>query len=380
MQILHIYKDYFPLLGGIENHVRLLAEGQASRGHAVSVLVTSRDRHSHIEMIGGVRVVFAARLATISSAPISLALPRLLSSEKPDIVHLHFPYPWGELAHYFFGHAGKTVLTYHSDIVRQRYLRLLYSPLMQRVLSGADTIIGTSPNYIASSTVLARWRKKCVVVPLGIDTFPYSSTTSRRALSDHQRASPSRGEKEKEAQGVVLFVGHLRYYKGLNYLLQALRELPGTRLIVVGEGPMEGPWKKLASELGVGRRADFVGQVADSDLPSYYAACDVFVLPCSERSEAFGVVQLEAMASGRPVVSCDVGTGVAWVNQNGVTGLVVPPRDPVALANAIRRVLGEKGLAEKMGIAGRERVHTNFTASSMVEGVMRVYENTLGVS
>jgi glycosyltransferase involved in cell wall biosynthesis len=379
MQILHVYKDYFPVFGGIENHIKMLAEGQAARGHMVSVLVTSRDRHSHIETLGGVRLIFAARLATISSAPISLALFRYLASERSDIVHLHYPYPWGELASYFFGHSVKTVLTFHSDIVRQKYLRLLYSPLMQRVLERVDTIIATSPDYIATSPVLARWQKKCVVVPLGIDPSPYSNSPLDPLYSTSLREW-SRQDGDRQYEGVILFVGHLRYYKGLNYLLQALHELPGTRLIVVGRGPMDREWKNLARELGVERRVDFVGEIANADLPSYYTACDVFVLPSSERSEAFGVVQLEAMAAGKPVVSCDVGTGVGWVNQNEVTGLVVPPRDPAALANAIKRILSDKELAERMGIAGRERVRAEFTIGNMVDQVMRVYENAISAS
>src|SRR4030095_4129569 len=130
MRILHIYKDYFPVEGGIENHIKLLAETQAAQGHDVSVLVTSRDGRTHVEQINGVRIIFASRLATISSAPISLAMFNLIGHERPDIAHLQFPYPLGEAANHLFGHARGTVLTYQSDIVRQRYLRTLYAPLL----------------------------------------------------------------------------------------------------------------------------------------------------------------------------------------------------------------------------------------------------------
>jgi glycosyltransferase involved in cell wall biosynthesis len=378
MQILHLYKDYFPVLGGIENHIKMLAEAQAALGHEVSVLVASRDGNSHVEIVNGVRVLFAARLATISSAPVSLALFGMLARSRPDIVHLHFPYPWGELAHLLLGHSRKTVLTYHSDIVRQRYLRTLYAPLMQRVLGRVDTIIATSPNYVASSAALARWREKCIVVPLGIDPAPY---LVHPPFSPASQGGAARGSASKEREmgddATLLFVGRLRYYKGINYLLQAMRDLPGTLLLVAGTGPMKREWENLARELGVEQRVRFVGEVALTDLAAYYEACDIFVLPCSERSEAFGVVQLEAMAAEKPVVSCDVGTGVAWVNQNEVTGLVVPPRDPAALASAINRILGDKELAAKMGAAGKKRVLEDFTAEKMVEDVMRVYERAL---
>jgi rhamnosyl/mannosyltransferase len=302
--------------------------------------------------------MYASRLGILSSAPLSLDFPRRLAREYPDIAHLHFPYPMGEAAHYFLGRARKTVLTYHSDIVRQKYGRVLYSPLLHRVLTRVDTIIATSPNYIASSPILSRWKKKCVVVPLGIDLRPFSLPRSM---------------EEGGAGDNLLVVGQLRYYKGLNYLLRAMRELPNARLVVVGTGPMESAWKNLTRGLGLTERVRFVGEVSDAELSSYYAACDIFVLPASERSEAFGVVQLEAMAAGKPVVSCDVGTGVAWVNQNEVTGFVVPPRDSHALAMALKQLIANDELREKMGAAGQARVQAEFTSEKMVERVLRVY-------
>ncbi len=364
MNILHLYKDYFPVAGGIENHIKWLAEAQAARGHQVSVLVTSRDRRTHVETINGVRVLFASRLATISSAPISAAMFSLLRREQPDIVHLQFPYPWGEAANYFVGRARKTVLTYQSDIVRQKYLRVVYAPLMQRVLARVDAIIATSPNYIASSPVLARWRNKCTVVPLAIDPTPFESASPNSLLAT--RHSP-----------LVLFVGVLRYYKGLQYLLDAMPAVPRARLVVVGKGPMERQWKNHAATLGIQDRVSFVTDVADADLPAYYAAADIFVLPSSERSEAFGLVQLEAMAAGKPVVSTELGTGTSFVNVDGETGLVVPARDPRALAAAINRLIDDAPLCARMGAAARVRVQREFTLEQMVDRVMAVYKDLI---
>jgi len=363
MQILHLYKDYYPVVGGIENHVKMLAEHQAARGHAVSVLVTSRDRHTHVETLNGVRVIFAARLATLSSAPISIALLRSLARERPDVAHLHFPYPWGELAQHFFGRARRTVITYHSDIIRQRFSRVLYRPLMYRVLARVDRIIATSPNYIRSSLVLQKFASKCVVVPLGIDPTPFLTSL------------PTPLSFEERGKGVrLLFVGHLRYYKGLNYLLEAMHELPAARLVIVGAGPMGHAWRALACELGVDERVTFAGEVADGELPAYYAACDVFVLPSSERSEAFGVVQLEAMAAGKPVVCTELGTGTSFVNVDGEMGFVVPARDSHALASAIARLSEDAALRARLGAAGRARVR-EFTVEKMVEQVEKVYED-----
>ncbi len=361
MKILHLYKDYFPVVGGIENHIKLLAEHQVARGHDVTVLVTSRDGRTHIETLNGVRVIFAGRLATISSAPISIELFRLLARERPNIAHLQFPYPIGETANYFFGHARKTVISYQSDIIRQKYLRIVYTPLMHRVLARADRILASSPQYIASSPILAPLKQKCTVVPLGIDPTPFEN-----AISLAPRPSP-----------LLLFVGHLRYYKGMNYLIQAMRELPNARLRIVGNGMMEHAWRTLARELGVESRIEFLLDVSDAELPAHFAECNVFVLPSSERSEAFGIVQLEAMAAGKPVVSTELGTGTSFVNANNETGFVVPARDSHALAMAIQKLLDDPGLRARMGAAGRARVRAEFTIERMVERVMQVYEELL---
>lgn len=361
MKILHVYKDYFPVVGGIENHVKMLAEAQVAHGHEVCVLVTSRDWRTHVETLNGVRIIFTARLATISSAPISLALFAWIQRESPDVTHLHFPYPLGEMANYFFGRARKTIITYHSDIIRQKFLRVVYRPLMERVLARADRIIATSPNYIVSSPVLSRYKNKCVVVPLGIDPIPFERATSRRST----------------AHVSLLFVGQLRYYKGIPYLLQAMREVPHAHLTIVGTGPMERAWRALAQQLAVSDRVTFAGAVSDADLPAYYAAADIFVLPASERSEAFGTVQLEAMAAGKPVICTELGTGTSFVNIHEETGLVVPARDAHALAAAIHRLLADPALRVRMGTAGRARVQSEFTLEKMVERVMEVYQAVL---
>lgn len=364
MNILHIYKDYFPVVGGIENHIKMLAEAQAARGHAVSVLVTSRDHRTHIETLNGVRVIFAARLATISSAPVSIELFRLLARERPDIAHLQFPYPLGEAANYFFGKAHKTIISYQSDIIRQKYLRVVYAPLMRRVLARVDRILVSSPQYIASSPVLAPFKQKCAIVPLGIDPTPFEMATAD--TSHATRHSPH-----------LLFVGHLRYYKGLDFLLRALCELPKAQLTIIGTGMMERVWRALARDLGVDARVQFLGDVSDAQLPAHYAACDIFVLPSSARSEAFGMVQLEAMAAGKPVVCTELGTGTSFVNVDGETGFVVPACDAHALAAAIARLRDDAELRSRMGAAARARVRAEFTTEIMVTRVMRVYDQVL---
>jgi rhamnosyl/mannosyltransferase len=367
MKILHVYKDYYPVVGGIENHLRQLAEAQAARGHAVTVLATAPTWRTRVEPRAGVRVIFAGRLATLASTPLSLALPLALLRERPDIAHVHFPYPVGDLAQALFGRARRTVITYHSDIVRQKTLLQFYAPLLRRTLSRADGVIATSPRYVETSPFLAPMAARCTVIPYGIDTARFEQAAREEAAAI----------RAKYGDNLVLFVGQLRYYKGVEYLIRAMPAVNGRVLLAGGESTWrQAELEQLAASLGVAERVVFLGQ-QERALPALYQACDVFVLPSIERSEAFGIVQLEAMAAARPVVSCDVGTGVAWVNQHDATGLVVPPRDPAQLAAALNRLLADPALRERLGAAGRERVRQEFTLARMVEQIEGLYERVL---
>jgi rhamnosyl/mannosyltransferase len=369
MNILHIYKDYYPVLGGIENHVRLLAEAQAARGHAVAVLVTGAQARTRVEERQGVRVVYAGRLATLASTPLSLALPLRLRRERPDIAHLHYPYPIGDLAHALFGRARRTVISYHSDIVRQKFLLKLYAPLLRRGLARADAILATSPRYVETSPFLAPLAGRCTVVPYGIqaERFAQADPAAVAAIRQAHGAGP-----------LLLFVGQLRYYKGVEFLIRAMRHVPGARALLAGGGSSArlAALETLAQTEGVAGKIVFLGE-QDEQLPALYHACDLFVLPSIERSEAFAIVQLEAMAAGKPVISCDVGTGVAWVNQHERTGLVVPPRNPEALAGAVNRLLADEQMRNRMGMAGQARVAAHFTQARMLADIEAVYERVL---
>src|ERR1035437_9433256 len=258
MKILHLYKDYAPVMGGIENHMRVLAEAQAQRGHDVTVLVANRGWRTSHQTMNGVHVVRASRLGTIASTPISPSLFGWLSRLDTDITHLHFPHPPGEVAQLLVGRAKATVLTYHSDIVRQRRLLRIYEPLLRRVLARASRILVTSPAYAETSRYLLAVRDKCTVIPLGIDVDHFQD----------QAGEPTAR-------------------------LRARWGLPADRPVVV-----------------------FVGRIR------CYKAGDLFVLPSHTRAEAFGTSIVEAMSAGLPVISTEIRTGTSWVNQAGVTGLV----------------------------------------------------------
>jgi glycosyltransferase involved in cell wall biosynthesis len=367
VRVLHIYKDYYPVLGGIENHVKMLAEGLIHRGIDVQVLVTNTGPRTAIEEIEGVPVIKAGCPLRISGAPISPGLYAWMRRLRPDIAHLHSPNPTGELGQLFLGQSRRFVLAYHSDIVRQKALLRVYRPFLWKVLAKADRIIAATPNYVQSSPYLSPMARKCVIIPYGID------------LAHFENVEISQVEAIKRQYGhpLLLFVGRLRYYKGLQTLLEAMRSVEA-RLLVVGTGPMEREWRALAAELGLGGKVSFLGEISDDELPPYYHACDLFVLPASHRSEAFGVVQIEAMACGKPVVCTELGTGTSYVNVHGQTGLVVPPRAPSALAEAIQQLLADEELRKEMGERGRAWVAQEFSKETMVERVVRLYKGLLG--
>jgi glycosyltransferase involved in cell wall biosynthesis len=360
MKILHLYKDYYPVLGGIENHIKVLAEAQAAAGHQVTVLVCDPGRCTRTETCNGVKVIKAGRLTTAASMPLSLTQPAILARLCPDIVHIHCPYPLGEVANYFLGQAQATVITHHSDVVRQQGWLRLYGPFLRRVLRSADRIIATSPRYIETSPWLRPVREKCVVVPLGVDAGRFALSTI-----------------PYDGSPILLFVGKLRYYKGLDDLLRALMEIQGVNLNVVGDGPMRSSWEALAGELGLADRVHFLREVNDADLPVFYRQAHLFVLPANARAEAFGTVLLEAMAAGLPCITTEVGTGTSWVVQHGVTGLVVPPRNPEALARAIRQLLTDPDACWRMGQQGQQRARQEFSEQRMVQGVMDLYQEVL---
>lgn len=366
MKVLHVYKDYFPVLGGIENHLKLLAEGLQSRGIDVTVLVTNTGLRTQQTTVDGIKVIKAGRLVTLASAPLSPDFFRHFRRQRPDITHLHFPYPPGEIAHLLLGSRSKLVVTYHSDVVRQQRILRFYAPLLRRLLHRADRIIATSQAYLESSAYLKAVPDKCMVIPLAIDV---------------ERFRPSEdGEPEIRRRfrpPLVLFVGHLRYYKGLDYLLKAMLDVPA-QLLVAGTGAAEADYRQMAEQLRISDRVHFLGEVPDASLPDLYRSADVFVLPSVRRSEAFGIVQLEAMACGVPVVSTELGTGTSFVNRHGETGLVVPPGDSTALSAAIKRLLDDSSLRRQMGERGKIRVCSLFSKEVMVDKVIDVYTQVLG--
>jgi glycosyltransferase involved in cell wall biosynthesis len=371
MHIVHIYKDYPPVIGGIEHHVRDLAEGLVARGHQNTVLVTSLDRRTSIERVDQLTIVRAARAIHAASTPLSLAMLRHAAGLHADIVHLQFPFPPGDLAAMLVGGAPRLVISYQSDIVRQQQLLRFYSPLLRTTLRRASRILASSPAYITSSPWLAEHAAKCRVVPLGIDTVRLKEPDAQQ-IADQRRAL-----LHDQTGSLALFVGRLRYYKGLHLAIEALRSVPDVVLVLAGTGTEEARLRNQAQVSGVAERVVFLGDVADDALPALYYACDFFVLPSHLRAEAYGIAQLEALACGLPSISTELATGTSWVNLHEVTGLVVPPGDVAALAVAMRQLADNPGLRSTFGLRAKQRVAEFFTLERMLDGVEAVYREAM---
>jgi len=365
--VLHIYKDYFPpVVGGIEKHLHTLAEAQRDR-HDVRVLVAQPNgrRRTSRERLGGIEIVRVRQWGRPGGTPFCPTFPFWLRRLRGDVLHFQFPHPTGEFSYLLSRPRGAVVVTYQCDVVRQAGLLRFYAPFLRRFLRRADAIMPTSPPLIQSSPFLRRVADKCVAVPMGIPVERYERTPEIDA-----KAREIRSQHERP---ILLVVGQLRYYKGLHFLLQALRDIDAD-LLVVGEG-REGPaLVREVERLGLEEQVRFVGERTGDELLAHYYAADVFCLPSHLRAEAFSLAQVEAMACGLPVVSCRVGTGVEWVNVDGVTGHVVPPAQPEKLSGAVRRILASPRLHRQMSEAALERARTEFGLPLMLERIEAVYD------
>lgn len=355
MRVLEVYKGLHPgVKGGIERYVHDLGVYLTGRGHGVEVMVPGGRRAGGSVSLEGMTVTTVPGLATVLSNPITPGFGLRLRRNRADILHFHLPLPTAVLSWSLWGDGRPFVVTYHSDIVRQKTLLPLYGPLLRRFLRRASRVLATSPVYAASSRFLAGL-PNVSVVPIGVDT---------------SRFSPGPG-----AEGdYFLFVGRFRGYKGIHVLLDAWSRLPGTRLVMVGGGPLEGEVRSRVGREGL--QVELVGAVDDAGLLRLYRGARALVLPSTHRSEAYGMVQLEAMACGTPVISTALDTGVRWVNRDGETGLIVPPDDPEALAAAVRR-MADDPLRDRLSRQALARARGELEASGTFAMVERAMEDFL---
>lgn len=370
MRILHLGKYYAPVSGGIETVLETLCRGEG-RVADTRALVANRSHRTVHEVVDGVRVTRVGSLATVGAVSVAPTLAYWLARARADVLVLHEPNPMALVAYWLARPAIPLVVWYHSEVIRPRWrYRLFYEPLLEFVLRRARRIVVASPPML-EAPALGAHRDRCVVVPFGLNADRYAASPAVTARAGRLRA--------ESAAPILLFVGRLVRYKGLDILLRALPGLE-VRTVIAGDGPLRGPLDLMARQLGLEGRVRFAGRVSDEELLAWYHACDMLVLPSVSRQEAFGMVQLEAMLCGRPVVSTDLRTGVPWVNQHEQTGLVVRTGDVASLRGAIDRLIRDPELRARLGDAGRARVLAMFTADRMCGATVSLYRDVAGLT
>jgi rhamnosyl/mannosyltransferase len=364
LRVVQIGKYYPPHIGGIETHLQALCGG-LKESHDMQVFVAGDRRRDVDTIVDGVAVHRLGIQFKIAGAPVCPSMPWKIRRAGADIVHIHLPNPAGVLALLASGYRGPLVATWHSDVVRQRRLAKMFEPIQRRFLANCDALIATSPNYVESSPDLSRLRKRTVIIPYGIAVEEFRDSPASALGIRSARSGP-----------LLLAVGRFVYYKGFEFLIRAMKQVEAT-LLLIGDGPLLNPLQNLANELGVASRIEFLGEMQPREVVPYYHAADLFVLPSIARSEAFGIVQLEAMACGKPVVNTDLASGVPFASRDGVTGLTVEPANADALAIAVNRLFADPQLRIKYGEAARRRVQSEFTIDVMVQRIRDLYEAVL---
>ena len=365
LSVLHLGKFYPPYRGGIESHLHALCR-ELTKSIAVSVIVANETRRLHESEVEGVRVRRLPRLLNLSATPVCPTIVGEIRRTEADLIHLHLPNPLAALAYLASGHKGRLVITWHSDIVRQKAIAKFLRPLDDAILGRASALIASSPDYVESSPILSRNRERCRVIPFGIDGDAFRPRDAETAAKIRRRYGPR----------IVLAVGRMVYYKGFEYLVRAMAAVRG-HLLLVGEGPLQRKLERQAFDAGAIDRITFLGRVSQDEMAGYYHAADVFVMPSIARSEAFGIAQLEAMACGKPVVNTWLRSGVPFVSRDGETGITVAPADADQLAAAINRLLDDPALRAQFGAAAERRARDQFSIAMMVERTLELYREVL---
>lgn len=368
MRILHFYKTYYPdTVGGAEQVINQLAIASTKLGVCNQVLsLGPRHAPKTIELDGHLvhRVPRSFQIASTGFSHHAISRFKQLSQDV-DLIHYHYPWPFMDLVHFLSSCSLPSIVTYHSDIIRQKWLLKFYRPLKHRFLSSVDRIVATSPNYLETSEVLSQYRDKTVVIPIGIDKATYP------------KVSPELLTRWRNKIGArfFLFIGMLRYYKGLHILLEAMQGTPYP-VVIVGSGPIEAELKERARELNL-RHIYFTGRLSHEDKVALLSACYAVVFPSHLRSEAFGVSLLEGAMYGKPMISSEIGTGTSFINIHNQTGLVVKPDDRLALREAMGHLWDNPKLAEKMGQEAEKRYLTLFNADNMAVQYIELYKKVL---
>lgn len=367
LRILQVNKAYYPHVGGIESLVKQYSEELSGYDDVeIKVLVCRSERGKTVhEKVNGADVTRAGSLGTYFSCPLSFSFLRLFRkmAKNSDVIHIHLPVPLTDAALLLSGFRGRVVVSWHSDIVKQKKLMTFLRPLIRHTLKRADCILAATKGHIEGSDFLPKFREKCRIIPYGITPEDYLSV----------KRAPFLTEKCTDKSSVkVFFTGRLVYYKGADVLLKAFTKVKGCELFLAGIGELEAQLKDFAKGHGLEEKVHFLGFLPDEQLKQAYADCDIFVLPSVAKSEAFGIVQLEAMIYGKPVINTSLPSGVPYVSIDGETGITVPPCNTDALADAINRLAEDAQLREDYGKNASERVIKHFNEENVIREIYGV--------
>ncbi len=374
MKILQILPYYYPHVGGVENHVQGLTTELMKKGVEVAILTSryKRDLPEH-EIINNVHIYRAGPSITIFNTPITLGLTRLIKTIDFDIAHIHYPPPvTSYIASVGCKHINKPYcLTYHCDLeldvpAGDSIVKLYQETFAYNTVRHAKEIIVHTKSYQESSALL--WNVRSTIIPSAVDTAIFNPAVDKNII----KAKYSLMNKK-----IVLFVGRLVPHKGIDQLLYMLRSLDrDIVLLIVGNGPELDRLKKLSVTLSLAGRVFFAENISNAELPYYYASADLFILPSITRLEAFGMVTLEAMASGKAVLVSDI-PGVREIVTDGKDGLLFQPFILDDLINKIKYLFDNPDLLEKFGRNGRKKVETQFQWGIIADSIIKVYNSIL---
>jgi glycosyltransferase involved in cell wall biosynthesis len=372
MRVLHFGK-YWRQDGGIETHVKTLCRGLAELGVEVVDLVSSLDKTASDFVTDGFRVVEAPTLGihfSTSINPSMVAAAHRLQQEKPfDVVHLHFPDPMSHLASMVLPKSIPRVISWHSDIIKQKKLLKLYRPFQRHSIMQASALIAaTDAHYTSSEQIPTEYpQQNRHVIPFGMDFGKFQLTPKIASQANKIRSQAA-------DQLIVFALGRHVSYKGFDVLIRAMKTA-NAYLILGGDGPLTSELRQQVNMLGLTEKVQFTGRISNEDLPAYYHACDIFCLPSVTTAEAFGIVQLEAMACGKPVICTQLNNGVNEVNIHGLTGLTVPPHDANSLALAINQLQMDVSLRQELGHNAIQLTIKKYSTQQMVNQHYVIYEN-----
>jgi glycosyltransferase involved in cell wall biosynthesis len=371
LKALHTFRTYFPdPPGGVQEVIRQICLSTSKLGVTNSVFCLSPDPTPLILKMEETTIIREKSWMSPASCDIGgLKSIHTFSKQvkQANIIHYHFPWPFADIMHMMVRPTIPTVMTYHSDIVRQRFLGAAYAPLMKKMLSKMDIIVATSPAYAETSKILTHpsIRDRVRVIPLGIEESSYQDVNEDES-NVFSRLSILGSEP------FFLFLGVPRYYKGVHTLIEAAQNIHA-KIVIAGSGGESQKLMLQAKQLNL-KNIVFAGYVTDAEKIALIKKCTAMVLPSHLRSEAFGVVLIEAAMYGKPMISCEIGTGTSYINSHLKTGFVVEPEKALALEKAMNTLLNDTKLAKQMGMAARARYEELFSGDALGTAYTRLYK------